>query len=151
MSAQVLFNETGEQDFCPKEDNSEGTGCFSGNSPGLERRRSILLTGRIHMADCKALGDFLHVLEVEERIEASFILRRKRKYGMITLRGNNQFAAAVKPFINLCCRLTGSCLSRVSYVTAREECQSFTSKEERAVTPSYKATCANWNSSKQKL
>jgi len=39
------------------------------------------------MADCKVLGDFLHILKVEERIEASFILRRERKYGIITLRG----------------------------------------------------------------
>lgn len=31
------------------------------------------------MADCKVLGDFLHILKVEERIEASFILRREKK------------------------------------------------------------------------
>lgn len=150
---QVLFKETGEQDsFSGKRtDNSEGTGCFSDNSPGLERRCSILLTRRIHMADRKALGDFLHVLKIEERIEASFILRRKRKYGIIMLRGNNKFAAIVKTFINLSCRLMGRCFSQVSYVIAWEKCQSFISKEERPVKPCYKATCANLKSSKQKL
>lgn len=96
-------------------------GCFPDNSPSLERWCSLLLTRRIHMADCKVLGDFLHILKVEERIEASFILRRKRKYGIIMLRGNSNFAGIIKSFINLSCRAMKSWFNQVSYVIAWEK------------------------------
>lgn len=72
--------------FFPREGNYESMGCFPGNSPSLERWCSILLPRGIHMADCKVLGDFLHVLKVEERIEASFILGKKRKWQIIMLK-----------------------------------------------------------------
>lgn len=77
--AASAFNSTADQDSLSREDNSECVSCFPDDSPSLERRRSILLTWSIHMADCKVLGDFLHILKVEERVEASFILTRKRK------------------------------------------------------------------------
>lgn len=72
--------------FLLRRDNYESMGCFPDNSPSLERWCSILLTRCIHMADCKVLGDFLHILKVEEGIEASFILGRKRKYEIIMLK-----------------------------------------------------------------
>lgn len=95
------------------------------------------------MADCKVLGNFLHILKVEERIEASFILRRKRKYGIIMLRENSKFSTTIKLFINLSCRLMKSWFNQVSYVIAWEKWQSFISEEERPVKPCYKATCTN--------
>lgn len=116
-------------------------GCFPDISPSLERRCSILLPRCIHMADCKVLGDLLHILKVEERIEASFIL--KRKYRIIMLSGNSEFAA-IKSFINLSCRLMISWFNQVSCVIAWVKWQSFISKEERPKKPCYKATCANW-------
>lgn len=83
---QVPFNEIADQAFFQKEDNYESMGCFPDNSPSLERWCSILLARCIHVADCKVLGDFLHILKVEERIETSFILGRKRKYEIIMLK-----------------------------------------------------------------
>lgn len=57
------------------------------------------------MANCKVLGDFLHILKVEERIEASFVLRMKRKHEIILLRLNGPFisksASIMKSFVNV--------------------------------------------------
>lgn len=56
------------------------------------------------MADCKVLGDFLHILEVEQRIETCFILGRERKYEIIMLKEIRSLQLQ-KVFINLSCRL----------------------------------------------
>lgn len=132
FAASALTKQQIKTLFFKKEDN-----CFPGNSPSLERWCSILLSRCIHMADCKVLGDFLHILKVEERIEASFIFRRKRKYGIIMLRENSKYAAIIKSFINLSHRLVKSWSNQVRCVIVWEKWQSFISK------PFYKATCAN--------
>lgn len=89
------------------------------------------------MADCKVLGNLLHILKVEERIEASFIFIRKRKYGIIILRKNSNYEAIIKSFINLSHRLKKSWLNQVSCVIVWEKQQSSIPE------PFYKATCAN--------
>lgn len=61
------------------------------------------------MANCKVLSDFLHILKVEQRIEASFILKRKRKHGIFVLGGNlfnSKSASIIKAFISLMLSLT---------------------------------------------
>ena len=43
--------------------------------PSWEGGRTFLLAWSIHMADSKVLGDLLHVLKIEEGIEAQLVCK----------------------------------------------------------------------------